>query len=152
MRSAMQMANQGESPRNRHRSGFTLIECLVALFLIALVLPAVNLSFAAITRSAALARQRTEAAGLAQSQLSNLIASGNWQGSAAMNGDFGPDWKQYTWTAAVSNWTGGTTNSNVGTNTVTMEQLDVTVSWGTTSAPNTVTVSSLVYQRPTSSD
>jgi prepilin-type N-terminal cleavage/methylation domain-containing protein len=138
------------------RGGFTLIECLIAMFLIAIVLPAVELSFAAVTRSADLARHRTEASGLAQSELSSLIASGNWQGSTTLNGDFGPDWKQYTWQAVVSTWAGGNNQITSSSSSIVLEQLDVTVSWGAVnpggppSSANSVTVSGLVYQRTTS--
>jgi prepilin-type N-terminal cleavage/methylation domain-containing protein len=132
------------------RSGFTLIECMIAMFLIAIVLPAVELSFAAVTKSAEQAHRRTEAAGLAQSEMSSLIASENWQSATTLKGDFGPDWPGYTWQADISVWTGGTNQTTTGSSTVTMEQLDVTVSWGpaTPTAVNSVTVSSLVYQRP----
>jgi prepilin-type N-terminal cleavage/methylation domain-containing protein len=129
------------------RPGFTLIECMIAMFLIAIVLPAVGLSFAAITRSADLAHHRTEAAGLAQSELAALISNGNWQSAPTLKGDFGTDWPGYTWQAVASPWTG---NANqTGSTAITMDQLDVTVNWGSAALPgNSVTVSSLVYQRP----
>jgi prepilin-type N-terminal cleavage/methylation domain-containing protein len=124
----------------KQRSGFTLIECMVALFLMAMVLPAVNLGIAAATKTAGIARHRTEAAGLASSKLSELIASGLWQGGS-LNGDFGVDWPDYRWTAAVSNWANDT--QGVG-----MQQLDVTITWPAKGPQESLTVSSLVYVRP----
>jgi prepilin-type N-terminal cleavage/methylation domain-containing protein len=133
----------------RRRSGFTLIECMFAMFLIALALPAVELGFANTTYSADLARRRTEAAGLAQSKLSELVSSENWQTSPTLQGDFGPNWRDYTWQANVSTWTGGTAGATIttGANTVPMEQLDVIVSWNGSNPKKSVTVSTLVYQR-----
>jgi prepilin-type N-terminal cleavage/methylation domain-containing protein len=128
------------SPMRRRPSGFTLIECMFAMFLMALVLPAVNLGIASATKSAGLARHRTEAAGLAQSKLSELIAGAQWNGGD-MSGDFGPDWPEYKWQAAVQNWANDP-------QPVGMQQLDVTVIWPQSGPQQSVTVSSLVYIRP----
>jgi prepilin-type N-terminal cleavage/methylation domain-containing protein len=138
--------------RSALSSGFTLVECLATILLMAIVLPVAEKGIAAALHAGDATRTRTEAAGLAQSKLSELIATGNWNGGS-LQGDFGTDWPQYTWQATVNTWIGTangdfTTGSN-STSTTTMEQLDVTV---TASGPNSikpVTVSALVYQRGT---
>jgi hypothetical protein len=117
-----------------------MVECLFAMLLMAMVLPAVNLGIAGATHSASIARHRAEAAGLAQSQLSSLIASALWNGGN-MSGDFGPDWPDYRWTATVANWVNDT-------QAVGLQELDVTVTWPVSGPQQSVTVSSLVYVRP----
>ena len=129
-------AGGGQKP-----SGFTLIECLFALFLIAMVLPTVNLGIGAATRQASQARHRAEAAGLAQSTMSSLITSEQWANGGILSGDYGAEWKDYHWTATVSNWANDT--QNVG-----LQQLDVTVIWPATGPQDSLTISSLVYVRP----
>ena len=129
--------------KHGHQTGFTLIECMFAMFLMALVLPAVNLGIAAATHTADLARHRTEASGLAQSKLSELITSAQTQQLQSSGGDFGSDWPNYSWKSNVQNWAGG--NQTTNTQTTVMQQLDVSVSW---SAKDSVTVSTLVYLRP----
>jgi prepilin-type N-terminal cleavage/methylation domain-containing protein len=126
--------------RARQKSGFTLIECMFAMFLMALVLPAVNLGIAAATRSAGTARHRSEAAGLAQSKLSELIANGQWNGGN-LSGDFGVDWPEFKWQAVTQNWANDP-------QPVGMQELDVTVTWPASGPQQSVTVSSLVYIRP----
>ena len=135
--------NSQQTTNNKLRQAFTLIECLIAMFLMALVLPAVNLGIAAATKTAGTARHRTEAAGLASSQLSQLIASGSWQGGS-LSGDFGPDWPDYRWSAALQNWANDT-------QAIGFQQLDVTVTWPASGPQESIKVSSLVYVRPTPS-
>jgi prepilin-type N-terminal cleavage/methylation domain-containing protein len=124
------------------RTGFTLIECLATMLLMAIVLPVAMKGIDTTLRSADSTRNRTEAAGLAQSKLSELVVSGSavWS-SGGLSGDFGPDWPAYKWNATVSPWVNDT--QNVG-----LEQLDVQVTWTSRNQPQSVTVSGLVYTRP----
>ncbi len=131
--------------RRLARGGFTLIECLATMLLMAIVLPVVDQGIATVTSSASVTKRRTEAAGLAESKLSELISTGNWQGGASMKGDFGSDWPDYTWQANLLNWTDGSQN-------ITMQQLDVVVNWTARNQPQSITVSGLVYARTTTSD
>jgi prepilin-type N-terminal cleavage/methylation domain-containing protein len=126
-------------PRAR---GFTLVECLATMLLMAIILPAVDQGIAAATLSAGTTRHRTEAAGLAQSKLSELIVSGSAVWSAGkLSGDFGSDWPEYKWNATVSPWVNDT--QSVG-----LEQMDVQVTWTDRNQQMSFTVSSLVYTRP----
>ena len=130
------------SALSRHRRGFTLVECLATMLLMAIILPVVDQGIATTTLSAGTTRHRTEAAGLAQSKLSELMVSGSavWS-SGALSGDFGPDWPNYKWNATVGPWVNDT-------QAVGLEQLDVQVTWTDRNQAMSVTVSSLVYTRP----
>lgn len=136
------------------RGGFTLVECLATILLISIVLPAMDMGFASTTSMASATRRRTEAAGLAQSKLSELITNGKWQ-NLALNGDFGNDWPDYKWSGQLSTWpTSSQTTMTLTTvgNPVTMQQLDITVSWTAKNHPESVTVSGLVYVRPSQTE
>jgi prepilin-type N-terminal cleavage/methylation domain-containing protein len=124
------------------RTGFTLIECLATMLLMAIVLPVAVQGINTTLRSADSTRNRTEAAGLAQSKLSELIVGGSPVWSAGgLSGDFGADWPTFKWNATVSSWVNDT--QNVG-----LQQLDVTVTWTARNQPQSLTVSGLVYTRP----
>jgi len=116
---------------------------MYAMFLIAMVLPAVNLGIAAATKTAGNARDRAQAAILAQSKLSELIAGEGWQGGA-MSGDFGAQWPNYRWHATITAWPGDT-------QAVGLQQLDVQIRWPAKKPTDSLTVSSLVYYRGQSS-
>ena len=98
------------------------------------------------TAAGSAARHRTEAAGLAQSKLAELTMGTTplWANGAAMSGDFGSDWLAYRWQATVADWANDT--QGVG-----LQQLDVQVFWKERGRDEWVTVSSLVYVRPTPS-
>ncbi len=125
-----------------NRRGFTLVEVLATVLLMAIILPVVGRGIELATLTAGTARHRTEAAGLAQSKLAELVVNGQWQGGT-MAGDFGTDWPEYTWKGAVSNWADDT--QGVG-----MQQLDIQVFWTARNQQQSVTVSTLVYVRPQS--
>lgn len=123
------------------KSGFTLIEVLVALLFIAIVLPALMQGISVASGMASDARHRTEAAGLAQSKLAEIVTAAAWQ-SGVSSGDFGTDWPGYRWQLAVSPWTSDQTGQNV-------QQLDVTVTYNSRGSDRTVKLSTLAYQRST---
>jgi len=99
--------------------------------------------FTLSTSAATTARHRTEAGALAESKLNELVATGQYQ-SASLQGDFAPDWPEYTWSSTLSPW--GQGQGAQGTNIV--QQLDVQVSWKLGTGDQSVTVSTLVYQSP----
>jgi hypothetical protein len=112
----------------------------------AMVLPALNLGIATATRAGGQARSRTEAAGLAQSKLSELVAysQSHQLQSGVLEGDFGADWPNYHWKATLSDWA----NDPLP---VGMQQLDVQVTWPLNNPTDSITLSTLVYVRPLSS-
>ncbi|HLX59731.1 MAG TPA: prepilin-type N-terminal cleavage/methylation domain-containing protein [Planctomycetota bacterium] len=117
------------------RRGFSLIEVLAALLLVAIVLPVVMQAFDVTTSMATLARQRTEAAALADSQINELVGTGDWK-LGVLSGDFADQGHpEYTWRAELVNW-----------DTSTLEELDVHVIWEFHGKEHDYTVSTLVDQ------
>ena len=124
---------------NRARRGFTLIEVLAALLLMAIVLPSVMRGISTATQAAAAARHRTEAAGLAQAELAQIVASQQWQ-NGNLSGDFGAAWPGYSWKATVSAWQQDNTDENI-------DEIDLEVQWMDRNRPDSVTFSTLAYPR-----
>ncbi len=116
------MNHQHTNRQSERCRGFTLIEVLAALLLIAIVLPVVMKGVTLAGAAASDARRRTEAAGLAESKLNEIVATGQWQGAGALNGDFGTDWPDYRWEATVQPWAGDSTSSSI-------QQIDLRVIW-----------------------
>ena len=122
------------------RAAFTLIEVLAAMLLIAIVMPVVMQGITASGQAGSAARYRTQAAILADSKLSELTVTGQWDGGA-MSGDFGAVAPGYRWQATVAEWAGDT--QGIG-----LQQLDVQVTWTARGRPSSVSVNGLVYVRP----
>jgi Tfp pilus assembly protein PilV len=116
-----------------------LIEVLATLLLMAIVLPAVMEGVSIALASASLAHQRTEAASVAQSQLALLLATGQWSGGV-MAGDVNSNGATYHWQAAVAAWP-------LDTTTVGLMQVDMVVSWFGRSGQQSITLSTLTYDR-----
>jgi len=132
------------APKQRSRlssSGFTLVEVLATLMLLGIVLPAVNMALISASTAGESAKNRTQAASLAQSKLSEMITGYTWNGGGPMSGDFGNEAPGFRWQAAVNSWTDGTQN-------VAFSQLDIKVLWNAHNREESITVSSLVYIRP----
>lgn len=119
------------------RAGFTLIEVLAALLIIAIVLPTVMQGVSLCTRAATTARRRNEAGALAESMLSELVATNQWQ-TGQLSGTFGDDWPDYRWTAEVAPWR----------QAAEVQQLDLHVTWTARNAEESLTLSTLVYTPP----
>ena len=115
------------------RGGFTFIELLATVVLIAVIMPVAMRSITLCTRLGGDSRRRIEAASLARTKLTELVVSGDWA-TGAKNGGFGNDWPGYRWEADVSNWTDST-----------VRQLDVTVHWQSRGNEREVVFSTLIY-------
>jgi prepilin-type N-terminal cleavage/methylation domain-containing protein len=120
-------------------SGFTLVEVLASMLLIAIVLPVVVQGITAAAGASSATKRRTEAVGLAESQLGELVSTLQWQGGV-MQGDFGPDWPDYHWQATSSAWAADTSTSS-------LQEIDLKVFWKADSREDSVTVSTLAYAR-----
>jgi prepilin-type N-terminal cleavage/methylation domain-containing protein len=114
------------------RGGFTLVESLATLVLVAIILPVALRAIAAATATAGEARHRMEASSLAEAQLSELVETGEWQGSE-LSGNFAPEWPQYRWSAEV-------TDGPVDT----VRQLAVRVEWDSGAGTRSVVLTTLV--------
>lgn len=73
--------------RPRRPRGFTLIEVLATIFLLAIVVPVAMQAISVSTSAASVAEHQTTAAALAESKLAELIATGDWQ-QGALSGNF----------------------------------------------------------------
>jgi len=120
------------TPRQGGR-GFTFIELLATMVLIAAIMPVAMRTIGLCTRLAGQSRHQIEAASLAKTKLTELTVTQDWQ-NGDQRGDFGTDWPGYEWEATVTNWTD-----------VTVRQVDLTVSWRSAGRQRSVTLSTLMY-------
>jgi prepilin-type N-terminal cleavage/methylation domain-containing protein len=132
------------------RRAFTLVEVLATLLLISIILPVAMKAVSVSTQTAAMARRRTEAGGLAEAKLAELVATAEWQGGV-LSGDFGSDWPDYRWSADVTTWTSPVTSTATSSSTTTdpgntVNEIDLHVSWRDVAGERAVTLSTLVYQ------
>ena len=116
--------------------GFTFIEVLVTLALIALVMPAAMRGIGLSAQLGGLSRKEIEAISLARTQLTELVITRDWE-NGARTGNFGSDWPGYNWSADVTNWTEA---SNVS-----IRQLELTVTWQSGNVLRKRTLTTLVY-------
>jgi prepilin-type N-terminal cleavage/methylation domain-containing protein len=72
---------------NARRRGFTLMEALATLVVIAVVLPAAMHGLSLATAAAGMTARRLHATALAESKLTELVLTGAWS-SGALEGDF----------------------------------------------------------------
>ncbi|MCP4452031.1 MAG: prepilin-type N-terminal cleavage/methylation domain-containing protein, partial [Planctomycetes bacterium] len=89
----------------RLATGFTLVEMLTTILIIALVLPSVMRGIALVTRIASQSKRQIVAATFAESKVSELIASGEWARGGLSRGNFGNEYPDYVWDIDVKNWT-----------------------------------------------
>ena len=88
----------GRSARPRgQRAGFTLIEVLATLVLVAIVLPVAMKGISLSLGAAVYAKTSVQAAHLADAKLNELVALGQLT-TGTSSGDFGSDYPDYHWT------------------------------------------------------
>ena len=117
----------------RRFGGFTFIELLATVVLIAVIMPVAMGGISLCTSLAGQSRRQIEAATLAKARLTELVLSRSWE-TGDKSGDFGKDWPDYQWTAEVSEWTDPT-----------VHRLHLTVLWQSRNQQRSVTLSTLVY-------
>ena len=119
------------------RRGFTLVELLATLVLVAAILPVAMKGIAMATTLAGLAQQRMTATTLAENRMANLLITQTWQ-DGSLTGDFADEgYPQFSWRADVSDWSG-----------VAVRQLTVSVNWERRGHERSVSLSTLVYLGP----
>ena len=121
------------SATRRRARGFTLIEVIATLAVVAIALPPVMKGISLCLVTADFARCQSEASSLAQAKLTELLVSGELQ-HAMLAGDFGSDWPAYRWTAQVAAW-----------DSATLRQVELAVSWKQRGKDRTVTLTTLMY-------
>ncbi len=126
-------AQANPRPWRRNRGGFTFIELLATVVLIAVIMPVAMRSIGLCTRLAGQSRRQIEAASLAKAKLTELIVTGDWE-SGAKRGDFEKQWPGYEWSVTVTNWTDAS-----------VRQVDLTVFWRSMGRQRGVTLSTLLY-------
>jgi prepilin-type N-terminal cleavage/methylation domain-containing protein len=123
----------------RHSRGFTLVEVLVTLMFMAICIPAIMGGISLATKVGAQTVRRTQASGLAQSKLAEIVSADEWE-TGNLSGDFGADWPQYHWEANVQPWAQDTTSAGI-------QEIDLTVYWSDQSRQQSVTLSTIAYAR-----
>jgi type II secretory pathway pseudopilin PulG len=111
--------------------GFTFVELLATVVLIAIIMPVAMRSIGLCTQLAGQSRRQIEAASLAKAKLTELTITQDWR-NGNQRGDFGTDWAGYEWEAAVTNWTDST-----------VQQIDLTVSWRSAGRERRLTLTTL---------
>ena len=118
----------------RDLHGFTFIELLATLLLIALIMPVAMHGIALCTQLAGQSERQIEAAALAKTMLTELVVTQDWK-NGDQAGDFGADWPDYEWFAELVDW-----------EDAAVQQLDVTVTWMSRGIDRAITLSTLVYE------
>ena len=113
--------------------GFTLIEALAAMALIAVVLPVVMQGISVAIGLSSHARHQAEAVTLAKMKLDELIATQQLNGSAPQ-GDFGEDFPGYEWAADINTWPLD----------ASLSELTITVTWTARQRQQQVQIATLV--------
>ena len=88
-------------PARKRPAGFTLVEVLIAMAILAIALVAVFQLQSQSVSMAAESRFATSAALLAQNKMAEMESGVSFSGQN-QKGDFGPDYPQYTWRVDVS--------------------------------------------------
>ena len=115
------------------RSAFTLIEVLATLALVGIVLPVVVDGILLALATAGVAKDRAEAASLAQNVMAEIVAAGDYQ-DVADSGRLDPQGREYAWSAQWDEW-----------DIASLKHLTVTVSWERRNRERSVALSTLVY-------
>ena len=121
-------------PNRRPRPAFTLVEVLATLALIGIVIPVALRGVTLSLNAASHAKHQAEAATLAETKLSEVIAQGDWSFGNS-SGEFGPEWPLYRWTCETTN-----PDPNVNVTEVT-----VTVTWTQRGKERAATVATFIY-------
>jgi type II secretion system protein I len=91
--------------RSHRRGGFTLVEVLVTMAMMAAILPVAMRGISLAITTASTARHKAEAATLAQSKLNELTTTYLIMQDTSVvgsSGDFGEAWPGYTWASTSS--------------------------------------------------
>lgn len=130
------------SPRglgHNFRGGFTLVEALIALLLIAVVLPVVIQAISTSLRLGVYADRRAQAVALAENQLAEIVLSGDWQygdAEGVFTEDDAPELDEpgaFHWALAVEDWTD-----------TSYQQFTMTVTWQQRQRERSVSLSTVV--------
>jgi type II secretion system protein I len=123
----------------KQRSAFTLIEALIAIALIAVVLPVVMSAVNAALRGVERSRTQEISRRVANSRLARLVADNSWSSTSTSGTctaeDDGEDALGYVWQLNVARW-----------HDATIHELTLRVGRGTPEAPGSVALTTLVSE------
>lgn len=119
-------------PNTARRGGFTLVEVLATLVLLAIILPVAMEGVSLATRTASQAKSRMIASSLAETTLNDIMVTEAWV-EGDQSGDF-EDWPGYEWHMQVADW-----------EETSLKQVDVQVVWDSAAGERYVALSTLVY-------
>ncbi len=126
-------ANRGANRSRGHR-GFTLIEALATLLLIALVLPVAMRGIGVAASMAGTTQRKLEAVTLADNKIADMILNEDYQYNQA-DGTFEEQgWPDYQWSATVDTF-----------ESEYLKQITVEVFWTQRNRQRSVIVSTLLY-------
>lgn len=111
--------------------GFTLIEILAAMLLVAVVIPPVMKAISVTIAVASDSAFKSEAAALAQNKLAEILIEDMWK-SSNIDGDFDDEYPAYRWKMISSSWSQG------------LNEITVEVSWESRGSQRKVELSTLV--------
>ena len=117
----------------RRRRGFTLVEVLATMVLLAIILPVAMKGISLAMAAGATARRTAEAAALAEAKLNELVADGTWA-SGQVSGNFAPDQPDYQWHCMTATRDYGLT------------EVGIRVTWLDRGQPRQLTVATLASQ------
>ena len=115
----------------RSPRGFTMIEVLAAIVLMAIVLPVAMHAISVATMVGDSAKRRAEASMLAQSKLNELLVIKAWQ-TGALSGQW-EDHPDYRWAADLKDW-----------DSSSLKEMDLHVTWTAAGRDQSITLSTLV--------
>ena len=127
----------GRRAAARGRRGFTLIEALATIAVLAIVIPVLVGGFILAGDIAGLTQQNSDATLLAQSIMDQMIANGDWQNGGSSTEQIGPNF--YTWSASSDAWD----------NEADVQQFTITVEWQHKSTHRQIALTTVVYQSGT---
>jgi len=123
---------------SRCRNGFTLIEVLATMVLLAIVLPAIMRAAAVSLAAASSARHVTEATALGEAKLNELVALNQWSQNGS--GDFSPENPTYRWSIENAARDYG------------VYDVRITVTWSESGKERKLMLSTLVYASTSSTE
>lgn len=104
-----------------HTHAFTLVEMLVATFLLAIGIVGAQICLTHAARTSALAKEYNRAAYLGRQQMTTILNSSDDMTVGSHNGDFSPDDPNYTWECDV--------DQPDSTNYPNLMHVTLTISW-----------------------
>jgi type II secretion system protein I len=115
------------------RRGFTLVEALAVVTMMAIILPVVMKGVTMVTEAAGLVRQRAAAMEIASNQLTQILVDYEWQNGDS-SGEVQEDTGLYRWTSHVEDW------EESSLHLVTLQ-----VQWDSRGKNRTASLATLVY-------